>query len=534
MTERGVPPKLDGFTFVDMIGQGGFADVFRYEQTMPTRQVAIKVLLASAVDGPSQSQFHAEANVMAQLSGHPSIVPIYQAGVSTDGRPYLAMEYCPPPSLAGRFRAERFAVPEALETMIKISSAVETAHRAGILHRDIKPHNILTSSYGAPMLTDFGIAGTTAETADAGYGLSVPWSPPEALGEDMPSDPRSDVYSLAATLYSLLAGRSPFEVVGAANDNATLMSRIERQPVPRINRADLPDSVQDVLVRAMSKTVGDRHPTAMAFARALQDEQTKLHLAQTRIDVLDASSTEAPAPDTENRTQVRPVQVIVPDQAEGTRIRPVVIQPVSDAPPLAVDDRTARRSSPAQRAEPVPDTMARGGSAVADKTDGSHFLEPAPTPVDTPSAPEPTRSRSPIALLAGGVLAAVIIAIVAVSVLAGSGTDDAPLAQPTVSGDAPSGDDVIGASVAPPIDLEHAPGKSAVTFSWSPGDPENVGEYLVRTGPSLDELGPATSPTKKATARVAAPAGEIACIEIVTLRDGSVSSPLRGCEVNNA
>lgn len=521
MPDRGTPPQLDGFTFVDLIGQGGFADVFRYQQAMPMRQVAIKVLLASAVDGPAREQFNAEANVMAQLSGHPSIVPIYQASVSADGRPYLVMEYCPPPSLAGRFRTQRIDVPEALEIAVKISSAVETAHRAGVLHRDIKPHNILNSAYGAPMLTDFGIAAATTDSPSMSYGLSVPWAPPEAFGDEMPADPRSDVYSLAATLYSLLAGRSPFEVVGAANDNATLMSRIERQPLQRILRADVPDSLNALLARAMSKSLAERHPTAMSFARAVQDIQAELHLAPTRIEVLDASPTAAPARDDEHRTQVRPVSIIVPDGAAGTRLRPIVVQPVAD-------ERTAMRPPRLAHAEPVPDTMARGGVAAADHTDGSHFLAPPAGQVAEQDAED---RRGAAALIAGAVLVLVIVGVVIAAMLGGSGSgDDTPPARQTPS--APSASEVIGGGPGAPTDLKSTTVNTGIKFSWTASDAQKGDMFLVRTGPSPAQLSGSTEPSAERTVVVRAKKGEKVCIEIRTVRDRAVSQPASDCGFN--
>ena len=518
MTVRGAAPELDGFTFLELIGQGGFADVFLYQQQMPTRRVAVKVLLASAVDGPAREQFNAEANVMAQLSGHPSIVPIYQAGISRDDRPYLVMEYCPPPSLAGRFRTERFGVPEALETMIKISAAVETAHRAGILHRDVKPHNILTSSFGSPMLTDFGIAGTTTDDQSGAYGLSVPWSPPEAFGETMSVDPRSDVYSL-------LAGRSPFEGPGGANDNATLMSRIERQPMSRVHRADVPDSLQEVMARAMAKDVAGRHPTAMAFARSLQDVQQQLRLGQTRIDVLDASPTAAPVQDGEQRTQVRPVQIIVPEGTAGTRLRPIVVPQVASAPPGQIDGRTARKRPGAATADLVPDTMARGGPVVADQTDGSHFLS-TPGEVTPPSGA--TASRSSAGLVAGLLLAAAVAAVALAAVVLPDGEGDRP---PTASSTSrPAVADVVGEALAPPRDLGHQDVADGVRFTW--GAPEGVSDalYLVSTGSGPGELAPVGPPADTTAATVPAGRGEVACIEVSTVVGSERSEPVQACE----
>ncbi|WP_345941146.1 serine/threonine-protein kinase [Microbacterium sp. Se63.02b] len=234
------PPDLPGFTYVEPLGTGGFADVFLYEQEMPRRRVAVKVLLADRISSSAAQEFADEANVMAMLSTHPAIVTIYQAGVAGDGRPYLVMEYCPRPNLQIRSRKEPFSVAEALRVGIQVAGAVETAHRAGVLHRDIKPANILVTEYNRPALTDFGIASTTGATGEAS-GMSIPWSPPEeSFAEPPQSGPRTDVWALGATLYTLLAGRSPFERQGERNSSADLIERIERAALPSLKRPDSP------------------------------------------------------------------------------------------------------------------------------------------------------------------------------------------------------------------------------------------------------------------------------------------------------
>lgn len=179
------PPQLPGYEFEKLLGSGGFADVFLYRQFRPQRRVAIKVLLSSVLDENVRRQFDAEANVMATMSTHPSIVTIHTADASSDHRPFIVMEYCPRPNYGVRFRKERITVAEALRVGVQIAGAVETAHRAGILHRDIKPANILVTEYNRPALTDFGIsivAGQSEDVEDS-QGMSIPWSPPEFFAD---------------------------------------------------------------------------------------------------------------------------------------------------------------------------------------------------------------------------------------------------------------------------------------------------------------------------------------------------------------
>ena len=155
------PPILPGFSYLHVLGSGGFADVFLYEQNMPRRQVAVKVMLREIVNDQVRQMFQAEANLMARLSAHPAILTVYEASVSADGRPYLVMELCSP-SLAARYRTESIPVAEVLRVAIKIGSAIETAHRAGVLHRDIKPSNLLLNSDCHVRVCDFGLCRSIA------------------------------------------------------------------------------------------------------------------------------------------------------------------------------------------------------------------------------------------------------------------------------------------------------------------------------------------------------------------------------------
>lgn len=259
--------------------------MFLYEQNMPRRLVAVKVLLAEVVSDQVRQMFQAEANLMAQLSSHPSILTVYQASVAADGRPYLVMEFCSG-SLAQRYRTEPLPLSEALSIGVRVASAVETAHRQGVLHRDIKPSNILTTAYGHPVLSDFGIAATLGqmERADS-VGLSVPWSAPEVLRDQSPGSVASEVWSLGATVYSFLAGRSPFEVPGGDNSSSALIARIGRANPPPTGRADVPPSLERVLARAMQRRPESRPQSALEFARDLQAIEEELGLAQTAVEV---------------------------------------------------------------------------------------------------------------------------------------------------------------------------------------------------------------------------------------------------------
>jgi hypothetical protein len=531
------PPELPGFTFVELLGSGGFADVYLYEQQLPKRRVAVKVLLTERMTSGSIAEFTAEANVMALLSTHPAIVTIHQAGLADDGRPYIVMEYCPKPNLQVRYRRERFSIAEALRVGVQVGAAVETAHRAGVLHRDIKPANILVTEYNRPALTDFGIASTT-EVGQAG-GLSIPWSPPEAVAAEIPSgDARSDVWSLGATVYSLLAGRSPFELPGQRNAGQDLIERIESLPVPPLDRADAPASLVHALERSMAKNPNDRYESALAFARALQRVQIELAHSITPIDIIDDGTAEG----------------TVDDEDDGlTRVRGVVsIDPVAPAPPPA---DTSMWAPTAARAAPEPVWDATRRTATGDETvrrpsvlsPGAPpavpvFTQP-PIPPSGPGTAGPAAVGAPVhpaeqAAASGprsrrglwfgigaGAFAAVIAAVLVFALPAVLGGGGEP-----VQTEAPTDEPIDVVQPAPaPVDLSGTATPEGVVFTWTNPDPVDGDEYLwgvvTRDGGET-----ALQPVAETTVTVPADPSGTTCVEVLTRRaNGQASQPASAC-----
>lgn len=345
----GEPPRIPGATFVERLGSGGFADVFLYQQELPRRLVAVKVMAQDVAGKDARESFFREADLMAQVSAHPAIVTVHAADLSDDGRPYIMMEYCPKPNLGVRYRRERFSVPEVLSLGVQIGGAVESAHRAGILHRDIKPANILVTSYNRPVLADFGIA-TSVTAAGGGAGMSVPWSPPEAFASQPRTTAASDVFSLAATLYTLLAGRSPFERPGHSNSSLELTRRIRAGELTPLTRSDIPTELTAIFKVALNPEPQRRFSSALSLTHALQRIEAQLALPVTEPDVFEDVHAAAEPDDEGAATRVRNVvQITDAPAADRSPVAERAESPEPELEPGEIDSGSHSRSAPHPR-----------------------------------------------------------------------------------------------------------------------------------------------------------------------------------------
>jgi serine/threonine protein kinase len=634
------PPVLDGYTAVRVLGLGGFSDVYLYEQELPRRRVAVKVLSGQVTDAV-RSSFVREANLMAALSTHPYIVTVYQAGIAADGRPYLVMEYCSRPSLAERYKRQPLSVVDTLRTGIRIAGAVATLHGAGILHRDIKPANVLTNDYGWPALTDFGIAtaferggagtpglgfatdkdgraipggaalgalgaggdgaggdgagrdaahgdgaggdgahgdgadgsGSGGDGADGSgsggsgaggsgaraprgglegdgnddsdgegdggtIGLSVPWSPPEMFVDVPDPDVRSDVFSLAATLFTVLAGRTPFEIRGGPNGQLDLITRIERGEVTPMSRTDVPVSLLAALARGMAPRREDRWPDALEFAHALQRVELELGYAPTGIEVpaVDGGLGRAIVDDDEDdedATRMRGMPTVIPQWSPPSAPAPAGGPGAGAARLDGSGPPAAPPNGPGQH--PAAPGIDRPTSAPSDRAIPARVV-PVPTVATAPGPADPgdaldraratqrPRRRGLIVAIVVGVLAILGIAAVVLAIVFGG----VPARDPEGPTPSRTGEPAVGPVVPQPTDgaaTVSADGTS-VTFTWTNPRPR-AGDvsYWARSETPDDRT---ATPDTRAVVTGIVPGSRV-CIDVAIGRAGRNSAPERIC-----
>jgi serine/threonine protein kinase len=256
-------PAVPGLVGLSVLAHGGYATVYRAIQVSVDREVAVKIEKRTLEGDKDQRRFVREARAAGRMSSHPHVVDLFDVGVTDDGHPYMIMELCEG-TYADRMKTDVLSGAEAREVGSKIADALADAHVLGVLHRDVKPANILVTRFGEPALADFGLAVLT-ETRESSITMELTpaYAAPEMFHHGRPV-PASDVYGLCATLYALMRGRP---ARWRDNYNPTLASLVDMfsERVPDL--PNVPAELTALLRRGMAND-----PTARPSAAELRDE----------------------------------------------------------------------------------------------------------------------------------------------------------------------------------------------------------------------------------------------------------------------
>ena len=272
----------DRYRVSEVLGSGAWGIVYRAIDLRDDREVALKILRVEFAGSASAERFRREVAILARLD-HPNIVALYDSG-EVDGAPWYAMSYVRGESLHDRLAREKsLPIIDALKIAREVAVALAHAHAAGVVHRDIKPGNILLQD-GRVFVADFGIARAISGVAreewksSSGFQIGTPgYMSPEQVAAEATIDGRSDIYSMGCVLYEMLAGEKPF----SGSSPSALMARHVFDPVPRLTtvRQALPKSVEDVVFRALAKSPADRFGSAAEFAQVLESVAKDPHVS---------------------------------------------------------------------------------------------------------------------------------------------------------------------------------------------------------------------------------------------------------------
>jgi len=388
--------SLGRYHILEQLGEGGMATVYKAYDTRLERNVAVKVIRREAL--PPQhldrilKRFRREAHILASLS-HPNIVKVLDYG-DFENTPYLVLEFQPSGTLRSKLVGP-ISWQEAVILLAPIAVALNYAHRARVVHRDVKPSNILISSDGRPMLTDFGIAklleterkGTLSTGTGVGIGTPEYMAPEQGLGKNV--DARADIYALGIVFYEMITGRTPFK---ADTPMAVVVKQIN-EPLPRPSEyvQDLPDFVERFLIKALAKRPQDRFRDMGQVMKALERmPQLKGKLARQAHVRVDRNRLPSSAPTGPNGSgsdaatalfeptprKGRSVTLAIGIASIGILIAGIVFGPKI----LAMSSANVSRASFSKATETSADVATEPVSALAQASTLTVTQNPAPSP----------------------------------------------------------------------------------------------------------------------------------------------------------
>ena len=264
------------YTIVEKLGEGGMGEVYKAKDNRLERIVALKFLPEKVTDDPeSKARFLREAQTASKLD-HPNICTVYEIDETDDGKTFIAMSHCPGIALKEKLKEKSLSTEEAVGIAVQIGEGLEEAHRQGIVHRDIKPGNIMISEQNKIKIVDFGLAklrdSLHITKPGKAMGTAAYMSPEQLRGEDV--DSRTDIWALGVVLYQMLSGKLPFE----GEYEAAVIYSILNKEAPKLPGANegIAAGLQRVLVCALQKDPNDRYPTTTEFLADLKSIQSEI------------------------------------------------------------------------------------------------------------------------------------------------------------------------------------------------------------------------------------------------------------------
>ncbi len=530
--------RMGPYNITELIGEGGMAIVYKGFQESLHRYVALKVLRDElARDQQFVARFRQEALAAANLN-HPNIVHVYDAG-SSNGKYFIAMAYVDGGTLKDLIQQRRINPERAVSIAIQLAEALDHAHNQGLIHRDVKPNNVLMTRDGRPLLTDFGIAKALYDAKQltrTGTSIGTPeyMAPEQAQGR--PPDGRTDIYALGIVLYEMLASKVPF-----CTDTpvATMYMHVHEPPPPlrqagadTTARGAVPEWLENVVCKALAKDPADRYATAGLFAAALRQGQEAMRAAARPVTPADAAASDAvtaigpaaaaaeAAKPKKKRTWGRAKRTPTPSSDAPTAIGPAAAAAAQRTPTPSSDAPTAIGPAAAAAAQRTPTPSSDAPTALGPAAAAAAQRTPTPVGAVTPAGAAAQRTPTPTPIPdRGGAVAAkrrpkalvpILIAAIALLVVATGvsaailligGSDDTPaIVTVVVDPDTPTATEVLEEGETGPTATEEEEAGTTPTYTLTPSRTPSATTTTSATPTGTASRTPTTSPTPTGTA----------------------------------